>query len=62
VVRDREIGVVERRTQPVRGGMAGIARCWIACRDVVRDRAAQRLCAVPFREVASITDRVRRRK
>ena len=62
MVRDREPRVVEGRAQPVCGGVAGIARCWISCRDVVRDRTAQRLGAVPFREVASITDRVRRRK
>ena len=60
IMRDREPGVVERRAQPARGYVAGIARCRISCRDVVRDRAAQRLCAVPLRYVASVADRVRR--
>jgi len=59
---DREISVVERRAQPVRRCVAGITRCRISSRDVVRDRAAQRLCAVPFGQVASIADRVRRRE
>ena len=60
MVRDSEEGVSEGRSQPARGCVAGVARCRIPCRDVVRDRATQSLCAVPLREVASIADRVRR--
>ena len=60
VVRDREPGVVEGRTQPARGCVASVARCGVSSRDVVRDRAAQRLCTVPLRLVASIAGRVRR--
>ena len=60
MVRDRKIGMVEGRAQPTRGCVAGIARCRISSSDVVRDRAAERLCAVPLREVASIAGRVRR--
>ena len=60
MVGDRKIGVVEGRTQPARGCVAGIARCRISCSNVIRDSAAERLCAVPLREVASIAGRVRR--
>ena len=60
IVRDLEPGVVEGRPQPRRGCVAGIAGCGISGRNVVRDRAAERLCAVPLREVASIAGRVRR--
>ena len=49
MVGDREIGVVEGGPQPARGCVAGIARCRISRSDVVRDSAAQRLRAVPFR-------------
>ena len=59
IVRDLEIGVVEGRPQPGRGCMAGIAGCRIACRDVVRHRAAQRLCAIPIRLMAAVAGRVR---
>ena len=62
MVGDRKIGVVEGRTQPARGCVASVARCRVSSRDVVRDRAAERLCAVPLREVASIAGRVRRRE
>ena len=49
MVRDRKPGVVEGRAQPACGCVASIARCRISRSDVVRDSAAQRLRAVPFR-------------
>ena len=60
VVRDREIGVVECGAQPTGGRVAGVARLRVACRDVVRHRAAKRLRAEPCGLVASITGCVRR--
>ena len=56
VVRNREIGVIESRSQPTRGGVAAIAGRWITSRNMVRHRAAQSLCAVPIGDVASVAN------
>jgi len=60
IVRNPEPGVIERRAQPARRCVAGIARCGISRRNVVWHGTAQRLRTVPFRQVAPITGRVRR--
>ena len=63
--RQREAGV---RVVECRSGPSGCVvarrtlRCWEACRNVVRNRASQGLCAGPRRLVASVAIRVRRRE
>ena len=48
--------VVKLPVCPVHGVMARrTLRCWEACRNVVRNRASQGLCAGPCRLVTSIT-------
>ena len=60
VMRNREVRVIERCAQPACGGVAGVARGWVPRGDVIRHRTAQRLRAVPLRQVAAGTNRVRR--
>ena len=56
VVRNGEERVVEGCAKPVRGGVAGIAGGRITGGDVVRHTSAQRLRAVPFRQVAPVAN------
>jgi len=60
MVRDGEVSVVEGGAEPVRGGVASIAGGRVPGGDVIRHAAAKSLRAVPFRQVASIADRIRR--
>ena len=62
MVRNREVGVVERGVQPVGGGVARVACRRVPGSNVVRDATTEGLRAVPLRNVASIADGVRRRQ
>jgi hypothetical protein len=58
VVRNRKIYMVERRSQPTAGGVAGVASGGIASGDVIGDAAAHGLRAVPVRFVAAVASGV----
>src|ERR1700756_2740511 len=59
VVRDSESRMVERGTQPRRSVMASGARRRVTGRDVIRHISAERSCALPCRDVATVTIGVR---
>ena len=58
VVRNREVRVIKRRTQPAGCRMAGVARGRVARRDVIGHGTAERLGAGPGSQVAAVTDGV----
>jgi len=62
VVRNREVGMVKRRAEPGSGVVTRVAGGRVARGDVVGDGAAQRDRALPGREVATVTIRVRSRE
>ena len=59
VMRDREVGVIESGAEPTGGGVASVAGSWIACREVIRDTAAESLCADPSSLMATVASGVR---
>ena len=59
VMRDGEVGVIESGAEPTGGGVASVAGSWIACREVIRDTAAESLRADPSSLVATVASSVR---
>ena len=58
VMRDGEVGMVERGPKPGCRRVASVAGCWIPCRHMIRNAAAESLRAVPIGSMASIASRV----
>jgi hypothetical protein len=59
VVRNREVGVIEGGAQPAGRCVARIAGGWITRGNMVWHRTAERLRAVPLRQMAAVTGGVR---
>lgn len=54
VVRNRKVGVVKGGAEPTGGGVARVARCWIAGSNVVGHTATESLCTGPSGLMAAI--------